>query len=119
MWGLRAVTPDAPSLAPDRAGGKTLYFVTTETSDVLLEAMRFCSAHLPSLDLDECARNLSAQEAAMRAKTAADRQQARLSPTLSKPSPNPIPNPIPKPSARQARLSLPGISFTVQGPEPS
>ena len=77
------MTPDAPSLAPDRAGGKTLYFVTTETSDVLLEAMRFCAAHLPSLDLDECARNLSAQEAAMRAKTAADRQQARLSPTLT------------------------------------
>ena len=92
--------------------------MTTETSDVLLEAMRFCAAHLPSLDLDECARNLSAQEAAMRAKTAADRQQARLSPNPN-PSPNPIPNPIPKPSARQARLSLPGISFTVQGPEPS
>ena len=75
---------DAPSLAPDCAGGKTLYFVTTETSDVLLEAMRFCAAHLPSLDLDECARNLSAQEAAMRAKTAADRQQARLSLTLTR-----------------------------------
>ena len=74
---------DAMCRAPDRAGGKTLYFVTTETSDVLLEAMRFCAAHLPSLDLDECARNLSAQEAAMRAKTAADRQQARLSPTLT------------------------------------
>ena len=82
-WGLQAAPPDAPSLPPDRAGGKTLYFVTTETSDVLLEAMRFCAAHLPSLDLDECARNLSAQEAAMRAKTAADRQQARLSPTLT------------------------------------
>ena len=75
---------DAPSLPPYRAGGKTLYFVTTETSDVLLEAMRFCTAHLPSLDLDECARNLSAQEAAMRAKTAADRQQARLSLTLTR-----------------------------------
>ena len=113
------MTPDAPSLAPDRAGGKTLYFVTTETSDVLLEAMRFCSAHLPSLDLDECARNLSAQEAAMRAKTAADRQQARLRPTLTLTLALTRSNPIPKPSARQARLSLPGISFTVQGPEPS
>ena len=77
-WGRRAAPPGAPSLHPDRAGGKTLYFVTTETSDVLLEAMRFCAAHLPSLDLDECARNLSAQEAAKRAKTAADRQQARI-----------------------------------------
>ena len=50
----------------------------------------------------------------MRAEAAADRQQARLAPSPI-PVPNPNPNPIPKPSALQARLSLPGISFTVQG----
>ena len=71
--------------------GKTLYLVTTESSDVLLEALRFCAAHLPSLELDECARNLAAEEAAMRAKSAVDRDTAQS--------------------------SLPGLSFTVQSPE--
>ena len=55
--------PKAPPPPSDCAGGKTVYLTTTESSDVLFEALRFCAEHLPSLELDECARNLVAAEA--------------------------------------------------------
>merc|ERR1711968_313146 len=63
--------------------GKSIYFVTDEDSDVLAEANRFCSAHLPTVDADECAANLYSQVAILRKERA------------------------------EAQFALPGLTFTV------
>jgi CYTH domain-containing protein len=41
--------------------GKTINFVINEQSHVELEARRFCSAHLPGMDEDECLKALLSQ----------------------------------------------------------
>ena len=63
--------------------GKTIYFVTDATSDVMAEAGTFCGAHLPNAPLAECVEKLVEQVATVR----------KL--------------------RHDATLSLPGITFTV------
>ena len=46
--------------------GKKVYFVVRKDSDVMLEALRFCKAPLPSLDKNECMSNLIQQVATIR-----------------------------------------------------
>lgn len=67
--------------------GKSIYFVTDASSDVAAEAARFCRAHLPTLEVADCAEELEKQVQTVR--------------TLR----------------RDAQLTLPGISFSVRSPE--
>ena len=68
--------------------GKMMYFVVEEDSNLYAEAVRFCAAHLPSLDAAECVQNLVTEVTAMREKTKGERVAAQN--------------------------SLPGLSFSVR-----
>jgi len=46
--------------------GKQIYFVVDSGSDVPAEAAKFCAAHLPSTDSDECRAQLTARVAETR-----------------------------------------------------
>ena len=46
--------------------GKQIYFVVHKDSDVTLEALRFCKAHLPTVDRNECISHLMQQVATVR-----------------------------------------------------
>lgn len=46
--------------------GKTIYFVTDESSDVRAEAERFCRAHLRQAPLDDCTLKLVEQVGTIR-----------------------------------------------------
>ena len=63
--------------------GKQIFFTTNAESDVAAEARKFCSVHLPSVDMDECLPNLMEQVRIIREQR------------------------------EQAQKSLPGLSFTV------
>jgi len=46
--------------------GKQIYFVVDGQSNVPMESAKFCSAHLPMVDPDECASQLSSKVAETR-----------------------------------------------------
>lgn len=68
--------------------GKMMYFVVEDHSNIYAAAVRFCAAHLPSLDAAECVQNLVAEVTAIQEKAASEREAAQS--------------------------SLPGLSFSVQ-----
>ena len=66
--------------------GKQIYFVTDATSDVFVEAAKFCAAHLRGMPANECRQKLVAEVEGVRKQR------------------------------REAALSMPALTFTVQDP---